>query len=54
MSTYLVAFVIGSYDYVEARDANDVLIRVYTSIGKRDRGLFALQVSLLSLSASQR
>ena len=33
MSTYLVAFVVGEFDYVEARDRNNVLIRVYTPVG---------------------
>jgi puromycin-sensitive aminopeptidase len=46
MSTYLVAYVIGYYDYVETRDSNDVLIRVYTPIGKKEQGLFALKVSV--------
>jgi hypothetical protein len=45
MSTYLVAFVIGSYDYVEIHDKNNVLIRVYTPIGKKEQGWFALKVS---------
>jgi aminopeptidase N len=45
MSTYLVAFVIGAYDYVETYDRNHVLIRVYTSAEKKDRGLFALEVN---------
>ena len=36
MSTYLVAFVVGEFDYVEARDKNDVLIRVYTPVGQCD------------------
>jgi len=45
MSTYLVAFVIGAYDYVETRDRNNVLIRVYTALGKKDRGLFALHTA---------
>ena len=45
MSTYLVAYVIGAYDYVETRDSNNVLIRVYTPVGKKERGLFALHVS---------
>lgn len=44
MSTYLVAFVIGAYDYVETRDMNQVLIRVYTPAGKKEQGLFALKV----------
>jgi hypothetical protein len=45
MSTYLVAYVIGAYDYVETRDSNNVLIRVYTPVGDKERGLFALHVS---------
>ena len=46
MSTYLVAYVIGRYDYVETRDLNDVLIRVYTPVGKSEQGEFALKVCL--------
>jgi aminopeptidase N len=44
MSTYLVAYVIGAYEYVETRDSNNVLVRVYTAIGEKERGLFALHV----------
>lgn len=50
MSTYLVAYVIGAYDYVETRDSNNVLIRVYTPVGDKERGLFALYVSVSSFS----
>jgi len=52
MSTYLVAYVIGAYDYVETRDSNNVLIRVYTPVGKKERGLFALHVSISFCSNS--
>ncbi|CAF1231329.1 unnamed protein product [Rotaria magnacalcarata] len=45
MSTYLVAYVIGAYDYVEAHDSNNVKIRVYTPVGKKERGLFALHTT---------
>jgi aminopeptidase N len=45
MSTYLVAFVIGEYDFIEERDRNGVLIRVYTPLGKTEQGKFALEVS---------
>ncbi len=45
MSTYLVAFVVGEYDYVEERDRNGVLIRCYTPLGKSEQGRFALDVS---------
>jgi aminopeptidase N len=47
MSTYLVAYVIGAYDHIETRDLNNVLIRVYTPVGNKEKGLFALHVSLL-------
>ena len=30
MSTYLVAFVVGEFDFVEGKDADGVKIRVYT------------------------
>lgn len=46
MSTYLLAFVVGEYDYIEARDEDDVLVRVYTPVGKKEQGRFALDVSL--------
>lgn len=45
MSTYLLAFVIGEYDFVEDKDADGVLVRVYTPTGKKEQGQFALEVS---------
>jgi puromycin-sensitive aminopeptidase len=45
MSTYLVACVVGEYDYVEDKSADGVLVRVYTPRGKKDQGLFALEVA---------
>jgi puromycin-sensitive aminopeptidase len=44
MSTYLVAYVVGEYDYVETKDSNGVSMRVYTPIGKKEHGQFALDV----------
>ena len=44
MSTYLVAMVVGEYDYVETRDSNSVLIRVYTPLGRKEQGRFALEM----------
>ena len=44
MSTYLLAFVVGEYDYIEDKDSNGVLIRVYTPLGKKELGRFALEV----------
>lgn len=45
MSTYLVAFVVGEFDFVEGKDANGVIIRVYTPKGKAVQGQFALEVA---------
>ncbi|KAF9418987.1 hypothetical protein HW555_004314 [Spodoptera exigua] len=45
MSTYLVAFVVGEYDYVEKKSRDGVLVRVYTPVGKSKQGLFALEVA---------
>ncbi|GJQ68392.1 Psa [Trypoxylus dichotomus] len=45
MSTYLVAVVVGEYDYVEEHSADGVLVRVYTPRGKKEQGLFALEVA---------
>ncbi|KAH8379355.1 hypothetical protein KR009_004350 [Drosophila setifemur] len=45
MSTYLVAVVVGEYDYVEAKSDDGVLVRVFTPVGKREQGAFALEVA---------
>ncbi|XP_065362335.1 puromycin-sensitive aminopeptidase isoform X2 [Calliphora vicina] len=45
MSTYLVAVVVGEYDYVEGKSEDGVLVRVYTPVGKKEQGLFALEVA---------
>jgi len=47
MSTYLVAFVIGEYDYIETNDSNGVSMRVYTPVGKKEHGQFALDVTFV-------
>ena len=44
MSTYIIAFIVGDYDYVEGKADNDVTVRVYTSAGKSKGGQFALEV----------
>lgn len=46
MSTYLVAVVVGEYDYVEGKSSDGVLVRVYTPVGKKEQGLFALEVTI--------
>ena len=46
MSTYLVAFVIGEFDFIEESLENGVLARVYTPLGKTEQGRFALEVGI--------
>ncbi|XP_004519875.1 puromycin-sensitive aminopeptidase isoform X2 [Ceratitis capitata] len=45
MSTYLVAVVVGEYDHVEGKSEDGVIVRVFTPIGKKEQGLFALEVA---------
>ncbi|TRY90685.1 hypothetical protein DNTS_002891 [Danionella cerebrum] len=49
MSTYLVAFVIGEYDFVESQSSDGVTVRVYTPLGKAEQGRFALEVATKTL-----
>mmetsp|Transcript_29685 Transcript_29685/g.53877 ORF Transcript_29685/g.53877 Transcript_29685/m.53877 type:complete len:887 (-) Transcript_29685:86-2746(-) len=51
MSTYLVAFCVGEFDYVQAQTSHGVLVRVYTPPGKSDAGAFALDCATKSLDA---
>ncbi|KAL4648404.1 puromycin-sensitive aminopeptidase [Arapaima gigas] len=49
MSTYLVAFVVGEYDFVESVSSDGVTVRVYTPVGKAEQGKFALEVATKTL-----
>lgn len=49
MSTYLLAYVIGEYEYLEQKTKNGVKIRMYTGVGKTDQGKFALDVAVKCL-----
>eukprot|EP01105_Mastigella_eilhardi_P026278 TRINITY_DN7505_c0_g1_i1.p1 TRINITY_DN7505_c0_g1~~TRINITY_DN7505_c0_g1_i1.p1 ORF type:complete len:898 (-),score=185.69 TRINITY_DN7505_c0_g1_i1:55-2424(-) len=49
MSTYLVAFAVGNFDYLEATTAEGVLVRVYTPTGKAQQGRFALTMAANTL-----
>ncbi|XP_077997476.1 puromycin-sensitive aminopeptidase-like [Glandiceps talaboti] len=49
MSTYLLAFVVGEFDYVEATSSDGVLVRVYTPVDKKEQGEFALEVATKTL-----
>ncbi len=51
MSSYLVCFVIGDFEYLETKagDHGRTRVRVYTPWGQREQGRFALQVAKKSL-----
>ena len=49
MSTYLVAFVVGHFDHVEATTRHGVTVRVYTPPGKSEQGRFALECGTWAL-----
>jgi puromycin-sensitive aminopeptidase len=49
MSTYLLAFIIGEFEYVEGKGKNNVVIRVFTTKGKIHQAKFALDVAIKSL-----
>ena len=43
MSTYLLPFIVGEFEYLEASTARGVKVRVYTVPGKKEQGRFALE-----------
>ncbi|XP_047084021.1 aminopeptidase M1-C-like [Lolium rigidum] len=49
MSTYLVAIVVGLFEYVEGVTSQGTRVRVYTQVGKSSQGRFALDVGVKSL-----
>ena len=49
MSTYLLAFLVGEFDFVQASTTHGVQIRVYSPPGKADQGRFALDCACRTL-----
>uniref|UniRef100_A0A0D6QRK3 Aminopeptidase n=1 Tax=Araucaria cunninghamii TaxID=56994 RepID=A0A0D6QRK3_ARACU len=49
MSTYLVAVVVGEFEYIEGTSTAGNKVRVYTEAGKTNQGKFALDVALRTL-----
>ncbi|KAF7139037.1 hypothetical protein RHSIM_Rhsim07G0175300 [Rhododendron simsii] len=49
MSTYLVAVVIGLFNYVEDHTSDGIKVRVYCQVGKENQGKFALDVAVKTL-----
>eukprot|EP00123_Amoebidium_parasiticum_P017500 comp23874_c0_seq1/m.41878 comp23874_c0_seq1/g.41878 ORF comp23874_c0_seq1/g.41878 comp23874_c0_seq1/m.41878 type:complete len:864 (-) comp23874_c0_seq1:481-3072(-) len=50
MSTYLVAFVVGEFDYVEAHTKEGVRVRTYVPVGHKHQGAFSADVAVKTLS----
>ncbi|XP_062097259.1 aminopeptidase M1-like isoform X2 [Humulus lupulus] len=49
MSTYLVAIVVGLFDFVEDHTSDGIKVRVYGQVGKANQGKFALHVAVKTL-----
>ncbi|CAM8910123.1 unnamed protein product [Rhodiola kirilowii] len=49
MSTYLVAFVVGLFDYIEEYTTDGIKVRVYCPVGRSKEGTFALDVAIRTL-----
>lgn len=49
MSTYLLAFIVGEFEYIEGKTKEGVLVRVFTTPGKKEQAKFALNVGIKSI-----
>ena len=50
MSTYLVAVVVGEFDYVEGSTPEGIHVRVFSPVGKKEQGNFALECGIKALT----
>lgn len=46
----VIVVVVGCYDFVETMTSRSVRVRVYTPVGKKEQGKFALDVAVKSLN----
>jgi len=49
MSTYLLAFIIGEFEYIEGFTKEKIQVRIFTTPGKKHQAKFALDVAIKSL-----
>jgi puromycin-sensitive aminopeptidase len=49
MSTYLLAFIIGQFEYIEKKTKRGVVVRVFVTPGKKKQATFALDTAVKSL-----
>jgi len=45
MSTYLLAFIVGEFEYIETKSKHGVVVRVFTTPGKKEQAQFALEAA---------
>ena len=50
MSTYLLAFIVGDLEYVEGKTKEGIIVRVFTTPGKKKQAEFALGVAKKTVS----
>lgn len=46
MSSYLLAFIVGHFEHIEGKTKSGVLVRVFTTPGKKHQATFALQCTI--------
>ncbi len=49
MSTYLLAFIVGNFEFIEDKTKRGVVVRIFATPGKKKQSEFALQVAIKSL-----
>jgi len=49
MSTYLLAFIVGDFEYIESKTKRGVQVRVFTTPGKKQQAKFALDCAVKTL-----
>ncbi|MDE2399862.1 MAG: M1 family metallopeptidase [Patescibacteria group bacterium] len=49
MSTYLLAFIIGDFEFIERKTKRNVRVRIYTTPGKKHQAKFALDCAVKTL-----
>lgn len=49
MSTYLVALVVGLFDYIEETTSDGIRVRAYCPVGKSEKGKLALSISVKAI-----
>ena len=49
MSTYLLAFIVGDFEFIEGRTKDNILVRVFVTPGKKHQAKFALDTAIRCL-----